>query len=115
MNNVLIRLEGLMVLIAASYFYFTNGFSWWMFLLLLFAPDIFMIGYAASNKVGAYVYNLGHNYIMPVLLLAAGWSLSVDVLMMLGLIWIAHIGLDRMMGFGLKYETAFKDTHLQRL
>jgi len=115
MNNVLIRLEGLMVLAAASYFYFTNGYSWWVFLLLLFAPDIFMLGYAVNKKIGAYVYNLGHIYITPVLLLVAGWSLSSDVLTMISFIWIAHIGLDRLVGYGLKYETDFKHSHIQRI
>ncbi|MFS0725220.1 DUF4260 domain-containing protein [Paenibacillus sp. 1P07SE] len=115
MNQRLIQLEGLIVLGLAIYFYFSSGYGWAMFLLLLFVPDLSMIGYAVNNKVGAYVYNAAHTYTVPLLLLLVGLLLSAGWLMMIGFIWVAHIGMDRMLGFGLKYETGFKDTHLQRL
>src|SRR5690554_3395810 len=115
MNKKLIRIEGMVVLSLGTYVYFTNGYNWAIFLLLLMLPDVFMIGYAVSKKAGAYVYNFAHTFVTPSLLLLAGLALSVDLLMMIGLIWIVHIGMDRMMGYGLKYETNFKDTHIQRL
>src|SRR5690606_6417296 len=115
MNTKLIRIEGLVVLVLGTYLYFTNGYNWAIFLLLLMVPDVFMIGYAFSKKSGAYVYNFAHPYVTPLLLLLAGLAFSVDLLMMIGLIWIVHIGMDRMMGYGLKYVTDFKDTHIQRL
>ncbi|MBY0204122.1 MULTISPECIES: DUF4260 domain-containing protein [Paenibacillus] len=115
MTRLWIRLEGLLVLAAATTIYFYNDYSWWLFLLLLLVPDVFMIGYVANNKLGALIYNVGHTYIIPMVFLAAGYVLKMEVLTLISFIWIAHIGMDRMFGFGLKYETEFKDTHLQRV
>ncbi|NGZ76518.1 DUF4260 domain-containing protein [Saccharibacillus alkalitolerans] len=115
MNQSLIRLEGLLVLAASAMIYFMSGYGWLAFLLLLFAPDLSMIGYAFGNKLGAYAYNAAHTYSVPLLLLLAGLIFSAQWPTLIGLIWMAHIGLDRMMGYGLKYESGFKDTHLQRL
>ncbi len=115
MNTVLLRLEGLAVLAIATTLYFMNGYSGLLFALLLLAPDMFMIGYLRGNALGARVYNAAHTYVAPLLLLSAGWLFSVQAPLMIGLIWTAHIGFDRMMGYGLKYESGFKDTHLQRL
>lgn len=115
MNQNLIRAEGLLVLAASATLYFMNGYSWLVFALLLFAPDLSMIGYAFGNKIGAYVYNAAHTYTVPLLLLLAGLIFPAAWLTLVGLIWTAHIGLDRMMGYGLKYASGFKDTHMQRL
>lgn len=104
-----------MVLAAASYFYFSNGYSLGMFLLLLLAPDVFMIGYMINNKIGAYLYNVAHTYTTPLLLLLAGNIISMNNLTMISLIWLAHIGMDRMLGYGLKYASGFKDTHIQNI
>ncbi|MEK3715907.1 DUF4260 domain-containing protein [Paenibacillus sp. FSL R7-0333] len=115
MNQILIRIEGFVVLALSAYFYLSSGYSWGLFLLLLLFPDIFMLGYAFNKKVGAYVYNLAHTFPIPLLLLLPGLAYSIDVLIMIGFIWTAHIGMDRMVGYGLKYETEFKETHIQRL
>jgi len=115
MNKTLIKLEGFIVLASASYFYFSHGYHWGMFLLLLLAPDVFMIGYAGNNKIGAYLYNFAHTYTTPLVILLAGNLMSVNSLMMISIIWIAHIGMDRMLGYGLKYPSGFKNTHIQNL
>ncbi|MFC3749788.1 DUF4260 domain-containing protein [Paenibacillus sp. GCM10012306] len=115
MTKTLIRIEGLVVLVLGIYLYFSNGYNWAAFLLLLMLPDLSMIGYVVSNKTGVYTYNFAHTFVTPLLLLLLGLVFSVDFLMMIGFIWMVHIGMDRMMGFGLKYETDFKDTHIQRL
>lgn len=115
MNNILIRLEGFVVLALSTYFYFSNGYSGLVFFLLILFPDLFMVGYLFNKKTGAYVYNLAHTYFTPLLFLLPGLAYSVDFLTMIGFIWIAHIGMDRLVGFGLKYVTDFKDTHIQRL
>ncbi len=115
MNNKLIRIEGLVVLALGTFLYFSNGYNWVIFLLLLMLPDVFMIGYAFSKKTGAYLYNFSHTFITPLLVLLLGMAFSVDFLMMIGFIWMVHIGMDRMMGYGLKYVTDFKDTHIQRI
>ncbi|WP_156807283.1 DUF4260 domain-containing protein [Effusibacillus pohliae] len=83
--------------------------------LLTLVPDIAMVAYLINPRVGAILYNLVHSYILPVGFLAAGWLTHSPLLLQVGLIWTTHIGLDRMLGFGLKYPTAFRDTHLQRV
>lgn len=115
MNRTLIRIEGLVVLALSTYFYLSYGYSWVIFLLLLLFPDLFMIGYLVNKRTGAYVYNLAHTFFTPLLLLLPGLAFASDFLTMIGFIWIAHIGMDRMVGYGLKYETDFKDTHIQRV
>ncbi len=113
--RVLVRVEGSIVfLIAAGLFGRSDG-RWLLFILLLFAPDLSMVGYVSGPKVGAAIYNIVHTYLLPVLLGIYGWMAAQPLALSLALIWTAHIGLDRLLGFGLKYSTGFKDTHLQRL
>lgn len=82
---------------------------------ITFAPDLAMVAYTINNRVGAQIYNLFHTYIISIILVLIGVYLKMDTILMVGLIWTAHIGMDRMFGYGLKYETDFKDTHIQRL
>jgi hypothetical protein len=86
--------------------------GWLEFVLLFLVPDVSMIGYVASPRVGSEIYNAVHTYVGPLAL--GGYSVWSDhsQALLLSLIWAAHIGLDRMLGFGLKYPTRFKDTHL---
>jgi acyl CoA:acetate/3-ketoacid CoA transferase alpha subunit len=115
MPRVLLRVEGAVVFAAATALYFHGDHAWWLYLALALVPDLSMIGYAAGTRVGALAYNAAHTYALPVALAAAGVLADVDGLVAVGLIWIAHIGADRTLGYGLKYPTAFKDTHLQRV
>ncbi|MFF5397051.1 DUF4260 domain-containing protein [Peribacillus butanolivorans] len=115
MVKKLIHSEGLMVLIAIIYIYSINEFSWWIFLLLLLTPDISMLAYLINNQIGAKVYNLFHTYTLSILVILLAVSLSQDTILMVGLIWTAHIGMDRFLGYGLKYTTAFKATHIQEV
>ncbi|MFD0768451.1 DUF4260 domain-containing protein [Bacillus sp. CGMCC 1.60114] len=115
MEKKIIHLEGVIVLIAAIYIYALNEFSWLIFLLLLLVPDVSMLAYLINNHIGAQVYNLFHTYIVSVLLILIGVFLKSDAPLMIGLIWTAHIGMDRLLGYGLKYKTGFKDTHIQKL
>jgi Domain of unknown function (DUF4260) len=115
-NPILLqRLEALVLLLAALGFYVQLEQSWWLFFILLLAPDLFMLGYVAGPKVGAATYNLGHLLVWPVLLLGSGVLLGNPLLMGLGAIWLAHLGLDRVLGYGFKLPTGFKDTHLGRI
>jgi hypothetical protein len=111
----LLRLEGLALAVAAVSVYFHEGYSAWIFLALILAPDVTFAAYAAGPRVGAIVYNAAHSTVAPVALggacLITGGGLGVK----LALIWLGHIGADRSLGYGLKYPTAFKDTHLQRV
>jgi hypothetical protein len=113
--RILLRLEGLAALAAALAFYAHAGFSWPAFAALLLAPDLSMIAYLAGPRTGAIGYNLAHFYALPLALLFVGSAGGVPVAAAGGLIWIAHIGLDRALGYGLKYPTGFGDTHLGRL
>ncbi|MFD6440984.1 DUF4260 domain-containing protein [Peribacillus sp. NPDC060186] len=110
-----IHTEGLMVLIAIIYIYSINEFSWWIFLLLLLTPDISMLAYLINNQIGAKVYNLFHTYTISILTILLAVFLSQDSMLMAGLIWTAHIGMDRLLGYGLKYTTDFKATHIQEV
>lgn len=122
--KLLLRVEGLALFIAAVFAYHWLGGSWWMFAALILVPDLSFIGYAFGPKIGSIAYNAFHSTIGPLLLGCLGWWLDQDSTMIhilrdLGsftaLIWLAHIGFDRAVGYGLKYASAFKDTHLGRL
>ena len=113
--RLLLHLEGAAFLLAAGILYQRSHAGWLWFALLFFTPDFFMLGYLANKKVGALIYNLGHTYAAPLLLLLALSLSGQSTYGWLALIWLAHIGFDRLLGYGLKYETAFKDTHLQRV
>ncbi len=89
--------------------------NWWIFVLLLFVPDISMLGYVMNARAGAVIYNIFHSYVLPLLMLLSSWIVMHSLILDLGLIWIAHIGMDRFFGFGLKETTGFKDTHLGRI
>lgn len=111
----LLRLEGLALFVGALIVYFDQGFAWWLLVLLFLAPDLSFSGYIAGPRVGASVYNVLHSTVGPIALAAVGVLSNTDWCVQLALIWLAHIGLDRLLGYGLKYPTAFKDTHLNRV
>ena len=93
-------------------YYAWSGQSWVLFGVLFFIPDLTMGAYLVNDRVGAAVYNTAHTYIGPVLLGGAGFLLGHPLLSWLAVIWGAHIGFDRLMGYGLKYSSGFKFTHL---
>jgi hypothetical protein len=113
--KVLLQSEGAAVLLAAGLFYHQIHASWLWFALLFLVPDISMLGYLTGVKRGAAIYNLFHTYTIPLLAYVGCWLSSQTSSCWLLLIWVSHIGFDRLMGYGLKYETAFKETHLQRV
>lgn len=112
--RILLSLEGLTVFISSLLMYEFIGGNWWLFAGLLLAPDLVFIIYMLDKPIGIIAYNLMHTYIFPVMLgvgaLLSGWQLGL----ILSIIWLAHIGMDRIIGYGLKYQTGFKDTHLNR-
>ncbi len=113
--RLVLRLEGLCVLVAASVAYSKFGLGWGTFALFFLAPDISFLGYLAGPKVGAVSYNLAHSYIGAVACLVAGFVLPAPTLLCAGIIWCAHIGFDRALGYGLKYSAGFGVTHLGRI
>jgi hypothetical protein len=113
--RAVLRLEGLVVLVAAVAAYAQLGAGWGAFALLFLVPDLSFLGYVAGARAGAVAYNAAHSYIGPVALLAMGALMATPVMIAGALIWCAHIGFDRMLGFGLKYGTEFGATHLGRV
>ncbi len=107
-----LRLEGLFVLGVALYGYFSRDGSIWFFLLFALAPDLSMLGYLAGPQIGSLTYNLVHTYSLPLAVGVIGHTSGVPLAVMLALIWAGHIGADRLLGYGLKFDTGFKDTHL---
>jgi Domain of unknown function (DUF4260) len=113
--RVLLHAEGLAVLVAALVLYFHQDFGWVLLVVLALAPDLSMVGYLAGPAAGALTYDAVHTYVGPVVLGTVGVVAGTDLAVQLALIWLVHIGADRTLGYGLKYPTAFKDTHLQRV
>jgi hypothetical protein len=112
---VLLHVEGGLLLIASLICFHELHASWILFAALILVPDLSMAGYAAGVGPGAALYNLVHTLTGPLVLLAYALFAAHSVLLPFGLIWTAHIGADRMLGFGLKYPTTFKDNHLQHV
>jgi hypothetical protein len=112
---ILLRTEEAVLLIATLFAYQHLHFSWLLFAILFLTPDLFMLGYLANVRVGAATYNLAHTLTLPLVLLLASYLLHWHLASELALIWTAHIAVDRLLGFGLKYPTFFKDTHLQHI
>jgi hypothetical protein len=108
----LLRLEGLAVATVSALFYARTGASWWLFAALWLMPDLSMLGYLSAPCRGARIYNAFHTYTLPVTLGLCGLLLHARGIAPFALIWINHIGFDRMMGYGLKYADGFHFTHL---
>jgi len=111
----LLRIEGAILLGGAVWLYAIHSGNWLLFALLLFAPDLSALGYLRDNRLGAVTYNIAHTLVLPALLIAVGLWGGNALVVGLALIWFAHSSMDRMMGYGLKYPTEFKDTHLGRV
>ena len=111
----LLRAEGALVLTVSFAAYHQLNGNWLFFFLLFLGPDVFMLGYLFNARLGASFYNLAHTYLLPLLLGAIAVFEQWHSTLLFTLIWTAHIGFDRMLGYGLKYPTFFKDTHFQRL
>jgi hypothetical protein len=110
--KALLRIEGATLFAASIAVFALQGQQWWLYPALLLVPDIFMLGYLRDTKLGAFFYNLGHSYPAAALVTVLGFSLGSPLTVAIGAIWFGHIGWDRMFGYGLKYGTSFKHTHL---
>jgi Domain of unknown function (DUF4260) len=113
--RTLLRLEGLTLLAGMVLLYTVWDGSWWVFALLFLAPDLSFLAYLAGPQAGAIVYNAAHSYMAPVALLVAGFAMAAPLVLSLAMIWLAHIGFDRALGYGLKYGAGFGFTHLGRI
>ncbi len=107
-----LRLEGLAIFLGSILFYAEFGFGWLMFAGLLLIVDLSMLGYVSSPKLGAHIYNIGHSLTLPLVLLIYSYTHGLPLLASWALIWAAHIGMDRALGYGLKFSDSFQHTHL---
>jgi hypothetical protein len=110
----LLRLEGLAVLLAGLVAYDRLGGDWLWLVPALLLPDLSAIGYLAGTAVGSLTYNLVHNWALGLAVLAAGLWWDIPLVTLAGVVLIAHVGMDRLFGYGLKHPGSFKDTHMQR-
>jgi hypothetical protein len=109
------RLEGGVLFALSLLLYWKSGGPWLLFVVLILAPDLFMLGYLRGPGAGAAAYNLGHTWLLPGILAAVGILGGTPLTIEIALIWLGHIGVDRLLGYGLKLPSAFQDTHLGRI
>src|ERR1700726_2775879 len=113
--KILLRLEGLTLFAGMTMLYAVWDGSWWIYAILFLAPDLSFLGYLAGPRLGAIVYNAAHSYMAPMALMTTGFALSSPLVLSIAMIWLAHIGIDRTLGYGLKYFAGFGFTHLGRI
>ncbi|WP_454619617.1 DUF4260 domain-containing protein [Bradyrhizobium cenepequi] len=113
--RLLLRLEGLTLFVGMTLLYAVWGGSWWVYAVLFLAPDLSFAGYVIGPKEGAVIYNAAHSYMAPVALMTAGFATAEPLVLSIAMIWLAHIGIDRALGYGLKYQAGFGFTHMGRI
>jgi hypothetical protein len=107
-----LRLEGATLVVGAIIAFSTTHQAWWLVPLTVLVPDVLAAGYLGGTRIGARVYNLAHSTPLPALMVGLGWWRAAPIVLALGLVWLAHIGVDRLLGYGLKYNDRFQHTHL---
>ncbi|WP_433779850.1 DUF4260 domain-containing protein [Flavobacterium anhuiense] len=110
--KTVLKLEEAALFILGIFPFNRLSYEWWWFLVLILAPDLSMIGYVFGNKIGAFAYNIFHHKGIALLIYAIGCYLSIESIQLTGIILFSHSAMDRVFGYGLKYETGFKYTHL---
>ena len=113
--RTMLRLEGLALFTGMTLLYAVWGGSWWIYVILFLVPDLSFAGYLAGPRAGAIVYNAAHSYMAPMTLMVTGFAIEAPLVLSIAMIWLAHIGIDRALGYGMKYVTGFGFTHLGRI
>ena len=113
--RTMLRLEGLALFMGMTLLYWVWDGSWWVYAVLFLVPDLSFAAYLAGPRFGAVIYNAAHSYLAPMALNVAGFATNEPLILSIAMIWLAHIGIDRALGFGLKYSSGFGFTHLGRL
>src|SRR5216684_3670211 len=113
--RTLLRLEGLTLFTGMTLLYAVWGGSWWIYAIVFLAPDLSFVAYLADPRTGAIIYNAAHSYMAPMTLMVTGLALASPLVLSIAMIWLAHIGIDRALGYGLKYNAGFGFTHLGRI
>ena len=110
------HLNGLALFVGTLIVYGIFSGDWLAFILLLLVPDLSMLGYMVNSRIGAWAYNIVHSYGLAILVMVAGYALGNETIISVGLILMAHVGLDQAVGYGYKYPDAeFSDTHMKRI
>ena len=113
--RTVLRLEGLALFVGMTLLYYIWDGSWWVYGLLFFVPDLSFGAYLSGPSFGAMIYNAAHSYLAPMAMMTAGFADAAPLLLSVAMIWLAHIGFDRALGYGLKYAAGFGFTHLGRI
>lgn len=113
--RLLLRIEGVVLAFAGIAVYLHLDYSVLALIALLAAVDLSLLGFLVGPRAGTFTYNLAHTTALPLVLAAIGVLTDGSISVQVALAWLAHIGVDRALGFGLKYPSAFNDTHLQRV
>ena len=113
--RTLLRLEGLTLFAGMTLLYAVWGGSWWVYAILFLVPDLSFAAYLAGPRFGAVIYNAAHSYLAPMALMVTGFAASEPLILSIAMIWLAHIGIARALGYGLKYSAGFGFTHLGRI
>lgn len=113
----ILHVEGAMLALLAFVIVWPSLPGFWISLIVFLAPDLSMIGFLIGKKFGTVAYNIAHSTVLPILLFvwAHLFGLDTDIagdVSVVALLWLGHIGVDRALGFGLKYHSAFGHTHL---
>jgi Domain of unknown function (DUF4260) len=112
---ILLKLEALGVVAASLAFFAYLGVSWWWFAVLILVPDLSAIGYMGGSRLGSWFYDLAHTYVGPAILGVIGYLVHEPMTMAIATVWFSHIGVDQLIGYGLKFANDPKDTHLSRV
>jgi hypothetical protein len=113
--RTMLRLEGLTLFIGMTLLYAVWGGYWWVYAILFLVPDVSFAAYLAGPRIGAIIYNTAHSYMAPMTLMVTGFALEAPLVLSIAMIWLAHIGIDRALGYGMKYNAGFSFTHLGRI
>lgn len=115
LNGVILRSEAVAALVAGVGIWIAAGGSALWLVPAIFSPDLSMLGYLVNSRIGAMTYNVIHNWTLAIAALGLGWWLKMDPLLWVGALLLAHVGMDRALGYGLKLPTDFRETHLGRI
>jgi hypothetical protein len=110
--RLLLRLEGVALAAVATAIFARGGYSWWLFAATILAPDLSIAGYLGGPRIGAAIYNAAHTTLAPIALGLLAFQLDQPAARAIALVWLIHIGIDRALGYGLKYGAGFGFTHL---
>lgn len=114
--RILLILEELALFLGSVLLFgLATSYSWWIFALLFFLPDISFAAYLINTNIGSWIYNILHHKGIMIGLTIAGYFAELEWLLAVGIVFLGHAAFDRIFGYGLKFPDNFKHTHLGRI